>query len=308
MCFPIFVTIAYYVYTYNIIHIYNKVILFIIFIIYKYVLFKYLEHPKYDKYSKYDQDRFVKDLRIDLYLDFKDFLKLSNNLKKQYILKRFFLFFYKNYYFETLNILGNFYFINFFLKYKIIFKKLTVVEFFWTKPFILKKNDLTNLMSVHINITNFFVFLFVLLLILTTLIGLYFKKHSKQLDHYFYLYKYSYINVFVNCIILFMWYLCYTNEWGKPYIYLYYQHFNITIVTFTPIMHIVSLIWGSFHFKSFCHLLGTLMNSYFEFDIEKSKPYVWFYYYIYNSISGFMLIYTSYIIISAFILFNLQLF
>lgn len=91
--------------------------LFLLFLAYKYVCFKYLKNKKYNELSIYESDKFVKDIKLDYYMNLNTFLKLEKNKKKEYIVKRVLLFFYKNYYFKIINLLGNFYFINLIVLY-----------------------------------------------------------------------------------------------------------------------------------------------------------------------------------------------
>ena len=208
-------------------------------------------------------------MNLKKFLTLKEFLELENPLKKQYILKITFLFFNKNFYFETLNALGNIYFINFLFNNKINPKKLIFFgdgETVYFKYFFVNKKDWSNLMVVHYKITDFLVISFLFIIILSTIIGLYFKRNSKKLENY-YLYNYSYINVFINISLLFLWLECYSNGYanqsGIPHLYFCYEFHNVVVTTLTPNLHLFTIIWGHFHLRIFCHLVGVLLNTYF---------------------------------------------
>lgn len=79
--------------------------------------FKYLNNKKYKHLSWIENDNFVKDIKLDYNMSLKDFLKLEKNRKKEHVVKNIFLFFYKNFYFTIINLLGNFYFIHLFILY-----------------------------------------------------------------------------------------------------------------------------------------------------------------------------------------------
>lgn len=297
---------------------------FIHFIVYKKVRYSYLSNKKYKKCVFEKDDKFLKDLKSDLDfnkdLSFKEFLKLSKNDKKMFLCKYTFLHAHKYFWFEIINIFCNIITLNFVLfrwnKFSIeksmIFYKIDMSE---TKPrsffSMLIDLDCDDYTSVHIpakeltdffyinkNISLFFVCFCIIILILTSITGMFYKIYVRNSKYNYYLYKYSFFNVLINAVLIYNWYNCLKTSDFSFYLhssFIYEQNF---VVFIAPHLHLVTIVWCTFYLKRFNIMVGTLINVYFDFDLEKIKNYTWIYYYMNNFYSYFLFLYFSYITFS----------